>query len=535
LSYYGKFPADGTNTTVSTAWTDILLLVQQWLHTEENFGVWDLWIRNTGARDVTDIRFHHAMDLTTYGTYIEVPDVLANQLIPKLAAGESIKIRTFIPPGRLRIQAKTSAADGTMAVWFERSEVSYDGLLVDGLPLSPLPGSAGAVYGEKVVAPFALFEETHEQDLLPILFHTLAVNAGAMTHDDDLSAAALAVTIADTDCYLVQSKERFKFQTGKERVVEIDFMMTVGEENISSRVGLFDDNDGFFFVQDDDAASTLKFVRRSNATGAVVDTEYDQDDWNLDTLDSLGPSGVTLDVTDINRLFIRFGGDAGWVEFGFTIGGEVIIAHRVYVGNLVAFPLASWVTLPLAADILNDGGSVAVAVTYIFAWYVGTYGANAKPEGTRVSVNNGLVATALLAGAYSVLAARLKDGGNYVYGGLKPQGGTILCEDIAAYRWRLVVNAAPGGAPLAYGNDSTSGRSEWDVDNAGLAAGAPELVVASGYGRGPMRLPELNEDVLKAFCGLDPTVAADIGQIALELCAIDPMNAYLSLDYKEYM
>jgi hypothetical protein len=535
MTYFGKYPASGNDQVVGLAWTTILSLAQTWNHTEDNFGVWDIEIQNNGARDVTGLEFRHSIDMTNYSAYPDISDDAALAIVPYLTAGSKVRLRLFIPVGILRIRATTSAADGAILTYFERSEVSYYGATVDGKSISELL-AAGAVAPVSALGvasmPYkSLMTLTHEYGLEDMYFNTNVVNAGAITHEDDLSAAELSVTIADTDAAHMQSKERFRFQLGSEMVFKFEFLMGAGLEDNTKKIGIFDNLDGFFLEQNRDAASTLQFGMRTSTGGAgAVDTLIDQDDWNIDTLQGSGKSGKTLDIEQVQQMFIRFGGQAGYVEFGFFIDGVMCVAHREYIGNGQDVPLASWLTLPVAALIFNTDTLADPTELYVFSWSAGAYGDVSRHNPVRVAATMGVTPTALGATDIAVLAVRPKDGTNYVLGGVAPRGGSLLAEANAKYYWRLVVGGVVGGGWGA-AVDLSTGRSEYVTDNVAVVGG---VEMANGVGVGHVMLPEFDVKEVLAARG-DMLIGDPPENIALEIYAIDALNLYACLDVVELM
>lgn len=536
ITYYGSYPQSGVAGTVGTTLAIILPLAQTsgQLTIEDNFGVWDLEIINSGVRDVAEIQFRHSMDFITYSAYPDISDAMAAALVPLLKAGMTLKLRLYIPIGHMRIYAKTVAADGEILVKYERVEISYTEPVANGTKLSTLIASSssggGAALG-KAIMPFKeLYSTTHEKGLEPIDFYTNVVGTGTVTHEDDISAADLAVAVAIDDVAHMQSKEHFKFQLGSEMVFKFEFLMGAGQKDVMKKVGVFNALDGFYLLQNDDAASTLQFVMRTSTGGAgAVNTAIDQDDWNVDILDGTGQSGETLDIEAVQQMFIRFGGQAGYVEFGFFIDGDMCIAHRLYIGNNQALPLASWLTLPLAALIIATDVPAGVDHLFMFSWFAGGYG-DVKRKGCRVAATTGVVPKELGIAGIAVLAVRGKNGSNYELGSVAPKGGCIMAEAEGMYYWRIVVGGAIN-AGWAAAADLSSGRSESVEDNVAVGNG---IEIANGVGAGVTILPEFNmAEVLAAHPAF--LVGEDPGCVALEVTAINQLNAYLCFDVLELM
>ncbi|MCK5016364.1 MAG: hypothetical protein KAS32_04755, partial [Candidatus Peribacteraceae bacterium] len=119
--------------------------------------------------------------------------------------------------------------------------------------------------------------------------------------------------------------------------------------------GYFETSNGLFLEQD---TSGIRFVRRTNTSGSIVDNQIEQADWNLDTFDGNGPSGVTLDVTKTQILVIDFQWlGSGRVRFGFDVGGKLVYAHEIINSNVLALPYMSTPSLPIRYEITNTGAT----------------------------------------------------------------------------------------------------------------------------------------------------------------------------------
>jgi len=67
----------------------------------------------------------------------------------------------------------------------------------------------------------------------------------------------------------------------------------------------------------------------------TVETEWDQDEWNLDRCDGTGKSGYTLDVTKMQMFYMDYSWyGAGFIRWGFrATDGNVIYAHKIPNNN----------------------------------------------------------------------------------------------------------------------------------------------------------------------------------------------------------
>ncbi len=101
---------------------------------------------------------------------------------------------------------------------------------------------------------------------------------------------------------------------------------------------------------------TAKLVRRTSTSGSPVEEEVSQSSWNIDKFDGTGPSGITLDLTKTQILFIG----AQWlgvgrVIMGFDIDGRLWPAHEFLHANVLALPYTQTFNLPVRYEIRNTG------------------------------------------------------------------------------------------------------------------------------------------------------------------------------------
>jgi hypothetical protein len=100
-----------------------------------------------------------------------------------------------------------------------------------------------------------------------------------------------------------------------------------------------------------DASDTASFVLRSSTSGAPVEREVQQADWNIDPFDGTGPSGITLDFTCTQILLI----DAQWlavgrVRIGFDIDGVFFPAAQYLNANILKVPYTQTFNLPIRSE-----------------------------------------------------------------------------------------------------------------------------------------------------------------------------------------
>ncbi len=205
----------------------------------------------------------------------------------------------------------------------------------------------------RVSEPFTLFDSQNRYAKDP-QFDEALTGSGTSTFLPNESSVRLQVTAASGDKVVRQSKQVFPYQPGKSLLVLATFTMAAGEQNLQQRVGYFNSDNGVFFQQKDDV---LSFVIRTYTSGTASDARtITQSNWNTDKLDGTGSSGITLDETKTQILFIDFEWlGVGSVRCGFVINGEFIVAHVFQNANTLTEVYMQTAILPMRYEIEATG------------------------------------------------------------------------------------------------------------------------------------------------------------------------------------
>lgn len=262
------------------------------------------------------------------------------------------------------------------------------------------------------------------------------------------SSQSLSVSATTAGKRTRRTKMRFNYQPGKSQLVMLTFNLEGGGTGICKREGIFDDNNGLFLCLDD---GITKMVRRTKATGSVVDNEVLQSAWNIDTLDGSGdennPSGVTLDLTKTQILFIDYEWlGVGRVRMGFVIGGAIYYVHEFLNANNLDVVYMQTPNLPLTSEIENDGTGAASSMTQICSTVISEGGSQdlgisryISTAGTHLDANteNQL---------YALLGLRLKSA--YIGTSIKILNAAIQLHTAShKCEWVLILNPTIAGSP----------------------------------------------------------------------------------------
>ncbi len=220
--------------------------------------------------------------------------------------------------------------------------------------------SAGAMavdaFGrQRVSNPLTLFDSSHRYHDNG-LWNTSTASGGAAVFSPNEGLVNLNVNTTNGSQVLRETTKVFSYQPGKSLLILTTFVMSPAQNNLRQRVGYFGTDNGLYLQLNN---YTLSFVERSIVTGVVTESVVDQSAWNVDKMNGTGPSGVTLDITKAQIMFmdIEWLGE-GTVRLGFIIDGNFIVCHKFNHANLIPSTYITTATLPLRYEITNIGVTV---------------------------------------------------------------------------------------------------------------------------------------------------------------------------------
>jgi hypothetical protein len=213
-------------------------------------------------------------------------------------------------------------------------------------------GTTDAFGRQRVSAPLTLFDSSHRyRD--NNLWSTATTGTASATFSANEGLINLTVNNASGTQIIRETTKVFSYQPGKSLLVMNTFVPATPKANLRQRVGYFGADNGMYFEIN---GTTLYFVERSLSTG--TQTEVAQANWNGDKLNGTGPSGLTLDITKAQILWM----DIEWlglgtVRMGFVINGQFILCHSFHHANAIASTYITTASLPLRYELTNTGAT----------------------------------------------------------------------------------------------------------------------------------------------------------------------------------
>lgn len=298
---------------------------------------------------------------------------------------------------------------------------SADGVsFKNALPVTVGGGSGTDAFGRmRVSNPVTLFESRTEYDKEPLVWGDTVVATASAIHDANNSAVTLTVGTDANDSLIRQTFEFFRYHPGKSQLVLISFGLGDMEDNNRVRIGYFETNNGIYF---ENKGTTPKIVLRSKVAGSVVNTEFTQANWSVDIFDGSGASGIDLDFTKSQILFIDLEWLAvGRVRVGFVVDGYIIVAHEFLNANVVAASYMTTANLPIRYELTNVDGGAADSISAICSTVISEGGK--VREGFSFTASNGVTPIAVTT-RRPILSIRLKGTFNSII-----NRGQIVLED----------------------------------------------------------------------------------------------------------
>jgi hypothetical protein len=384
----------------------------------------------------------------------------------------------------------------------------------------------------RVAQPLTLFDSSHRYRDNG-LWNTLATSGATAVFSPNEGLVNLNVTSTSGSEIVRETAKVFSYQPGKSLLVMNTFVMAPAQTELRQRVGYYGTDNGIYIQLRDDI---LSFVERSSVTGLVTESIVPQAVWNVDTLDGNGPSGVTLDITKAQILFmdIEWLGE-GTVRLGFVIDGKFIVCHRFNHANYITSTYITTASLPLRYEITNTGATATASTLKQVCSTVISEGGY-ELRGAQQAVGTSITAprTFAVAGTYyPMVGIRLKS---------TALDAIVITTAVSLlglgngknYAWRIVQSATTtGGSWVSAGVDSSV---EYNLTGTSVTGGR---ILAQGYvnssNQGSPSINILKEAIFASQLERN-TFTGTRFELVIEM-AIDAtggtLGAYASLDWEE--
>jgi hypothetical protein len=305
----------------------------------------------------------------------------------------------------------------------------------------------------RVSNPVTLFDSSHRYADNNLWANSITGTAAA-TFNANEGLVDLTVGTANGDQIIRETIKVFSYQPGKSLLVMNTFIFGTAKAGLRQRAGYYGAANGIYFERD---GTTNYMVERSSVTGSVVNTRVAQANWNIDKLNGSGPSGLTLDSSKAQILYM----DVEWlglgtVRTGFIINGQFIPVHNFNHANLITTTYITTASLPLRYEMTNTAATASASTLKQVCSTVISEGGY-ELRGAQLSAGTVITAPKSLTTAgsfYPVVSIRLKStklDAIVVLAAISILGVT----NNANYKWEVVMQGTTtGGTWVSAGTDS---------------------------------------------------------------------------------
>jgi len=328
----------------------------------------------------------------------------------------------------------------------------------------------------RVSEPFTLFDSSH-RFADNGLWSTSTATSGTATFNASQGLMDLNVTTASGSEVIRETTNVFSYQPGKSLLVLNTFVMSPAKTNLRQRVGYYGTNNGYYLELNN--TTTVSFVERSFVTGAVENTPVAQASWNVDPMNGSGPSGITIDFTKAQILFMDLEWlGVGTVRIGFVIDGNFYVCHRFNHANLIASTYITTASLPLRYEITNTGTTTGASTLKQICSSVLSEGGY-ELRGSQQAIGTPITTAKTLgsAGTYvPIVSIKLKS--ERLDGIVIPTAISAIGNTTANYNWQVVIGGTTAGG--TWTSAGTNSCVQYNLGGTSFSfTGA--RIIASGY------------------------------------------------------
>lgn len=322
----------------------------------------------------------------------------------------------------------------------------------------------------KISQPFTLFDSQHRYKESGD-FSNATNGSGNVAHDANASLRTFTISSTSGDYVYSETKRVFPYQPGKSLQVLQTFVFAEGKEGLRQRAGYFTTGNGVYLELD---GTDLYLIKRSSSSGVLDETEVLQTNWNLDTLDGTGPSGLTLDISKAQIFWQEYEWlGVGSVRCGFAINGVFVAVHQFDHANSIESTYMTTAALPLRYEIENTSGTASnSSMKQICATVISNGGYNRSTENWTATRSTGVSTSGTVK---PLVALRMASGRTDSV--IVPGGVAVGLEDVTGVvEWQIIRNPSSlTGA--SYVTHPNSTNVQYDVSANAISGGS---VVRSG-------------------------------------------------------
>lgn len=214
--------------------------------------------------------------------------------------------------------------------------------------------SSTTAFGEGTTAQLnAIIQLTFPYNVNTRLVNTMTSGSGSVTSSPPFVVVGTGTT-ANSEAHLYSNKA-ITYRAGIGILTRFTAIFNAGNVNNKSYIGLGTETNGVFIGYN---GTNFGVLRKSDG----IDYWTNQTDWNVDTMDGLGPSQMILDTTKGNVYQIKF----QWLGFGQLTyfiedpnTGKFVVVHKEKYANSNTTTSLKYPSFPFHIDCKNSNGATS--------------------------------------------------------------------------------------------------------------------------------------------------------------------------------
>jgi hypothetical protein len=373
--------------------------------------------------------------------------------------------------------------------------------------------------------PESVFDNYEIQAKKTLFWSENSIGTTVCTHVANQSAIQFSTSMTSGNKVTRSSKKLSLYTPGTSLMVLATGILGVGAVGHSQRIGFFDASNGIFCEMKD---QIVGFVVRTNTSGTPSNNRVAQSDWNIDTMDGNGPSGVNLDFTKTQIFWF----DLEWlgvgrVRCGFVHNGQIYVCHEFYHNNALSTVYMSTPLLPVTYEIENTAAIPAALTDFRqICCAVLREGGDSTTHKHR-NVNNGITArTTTSTAGIPVISIRIQT----AYIGkamIHPTDLAVLTQGIKDHLFEVVYNGTLAGASFV---SAPTGVAAYDVTATAITGGTR---LGALYTSGSDRFAHDLFDKIFWLGGEITGTADTLSIVSRALTGVTTGTVVASMDYSE--
>jgi len=374
--------------------------------------------------------------------------------------------------------AQLSHTAGSIPMIFDKANDCYRPLEQQDFSLSNSAGSSSLDgFGRlRTSEPFTLFDSSNRYQANTLWTVATGIDSSSVFNSGQ-GLVSLNVSNASGSYVVKETTKVFAYQPAKSLLVVNSFVMNTAKANLVQKVGYFGEQNGMYVELNGDS---LNFTTRSSISGSIQEDKVIQSNWNGDKLDGSGASGLTLDISKAQILWmdIEWLG-VGTVRMGFVINGKFIVCHSFHHANLLDSTYITTACLPLRYEITNTGltsGSSSLKQICSSVISEGGYNLNGLQQAISTAIDAPYNLITTVGKDYPVVTLRLKSSKLDAIAILSAL--SLLPAATANFQWKIIGRGVTSGGSGTWISAADDSFVEYKQDADTITGGR---VLASGF------------------------------------------------------